>query len=68
MIEDLQQTNARGALQPGWVMAEEQADDNADAKKLTLAKLEAEKAAERAEAKKLALVKLEAEEVAAARA
>ena len=68
LIEDLQQTNARGALQPGWVMTEEEADDNADAKKLTLAKLEAEKAAERAEAKKLALAKIEAEEVAAARA
>ena len=58
LIEDLQQTNARGALQPGWVMTEEEADDNADAKKLTLAKLEAEKAAERAEAKKLALATL----------
>ena len=64
LIEDLQQTNAGGALQPGWVMTEEEAD----AKKLTLAKLEAEKAAERAEAKKLALAKIEAEKVAAASA
>ena len=68
LIEDLQQTNARGALKPGWVMTEEEADDNADAKKLTLAKLEAEKAAERAEAKKLALAKLDSEKATAARA
>ena len=48
LIENLQRTNARAALQPGWLVTEEEVDDNADAKKLILAKLEAEKAAERA--------------------